>query len=143
MRCRMGIHLQRLGLLVLSALATVNLWTGGPLAAIWLGSRIQGDTTQLKMESVFGIVVILGAISFGLLKLLTWSRARYDELGGKEAVRRRSPWLRSMRGEREEDIHAATPMNAVDKVVMGGVILAVLAFEVWFFFFSGSSLPNQ
>jgi hypothetical protein len=95
------------------------------------------------MESVFGIILILGIVSFGLLKLLTWSRALYDELGGVEASRRRAPWMRSMRGERDEDLHAQAPMNAIDKVVMAGVFLAVIAFEVWFFFFSGSSLPNQ
>jgi hypothetical protein len=140
----MTIHLQRTGLMVLAALATVNLWTGGPLFAIWFGSRvIQGDSSQLKMESVFGIILILGIVSFGLLKLLTWSRALYDELGGVEASRRRAPWMRSMRGERDEDLHAQAPMNAIDKVVMAGVFLAVIAFEVWFFFFSGSSLPNQ
>jgi hypothetical protein len=135
-------YLQRLGLLTLSALATVNLWTGGPLLAIWIGSRIQGGTTQLKMESVFGIIVILGLISWALLRVLAWSRAKYDEVSGKEATTRRSPWLRSMRGERDDDVHASQPMNAVDKVVMIGVVLAILAFEVWFFFFSGSSLPN-
>lgn len=139
----MTTHLQRVGLLIVSALATVNLWTGGPLLSIWIGSRIQGDTTQLKMEAVFGIIAILIAISIGLLKLLAWSRARYDELSGKEAARRRAPWMRSMRGERAEDLHQAQPMNAVDKMVMAGVILAALAFETWFFFFSGSSLPNQ
>ena len=140
----MTVHLQRVGLLIISALATVNLWTGGPLFAVWFGSRvIQGDSSQLKMESVFGIIAILGLVSFGLLKLLTWARAKYDELGGVEASVRRAPWMRSMRGERDTDLHAQAPMNAVDKVVMGGVILAFLAFEVWFFFFSGSSLPSQ
>jgi hypothetical protein len=139
----MSTHLQRLGLLILTALATVNLWTGGPLLAIWLGAQIQGDTTQLKMEAVFGIIVILGVISYLLLRILTWSRGRYDEVTGAEVAQRRAPWMRSMRGERDEDIHAAQPMNAVDKVVMGCVVLAILVFEVWFFFFSGSSLPQQ
>jgi hypothetical protein len=140
----MTVHLQRLGLLTIAALATVNLWTGGPLFAVWFGSRvIQGDSSQLKMESVFGIIAILGLVSFGLLRLLTWARAKYDDVTGVEASVRRAPWMRSMRGEREEDIHASAPMNAIDKIVMLGVILAVIAFEVWFFFFSGSSLPNQ
>jgi hypothetical protein len=138
----MTVHLQRLGLVILSAVAAVNLWTGGPLLAIWIGSRIQGDTTQLKMEAVFGIIVILGVISWALLRVLAWSRAKYDEVSGKEVTMRRSPWLRSMRGERDEDLHAGQSMNVVDKIVMAAVVLAILAFEVWFFFFSGSSLPN-
>ena len=140
----MSVHLQRLGLIIITALATVNLWTGGPLFAVWFGSKvIQGDSSQLKMESVFGIIVILGIVCFGLLKVLTWARAKYDELSGVEANVRRAPWMRSMRGERDADIHAQTPMNAVDKMVMACVVLAIIAFEVWFFFFSGSSLPQQ
>jgi hypothetical protein len=140
----MSVHLQRLGLVIVSALATVNLWTGGPLFAIWFGAKvIQGESSQLKMESVFGIIVILGIVSFLLLRVLTWARAKYDEVSGKEATVRRAPWMRSMRGEREEDIHAQTSMNAVDKVVMFCVVLAIVAFEIWFFFFSGSSLPQQ
>ena len=140
----MSVHLQRVGLLIVAALATVNLWTGGPLFAVWFGSKvIQGDSSQLKMESVFGIILILGIVSYLLLRLLTSARAKYDELTGKEASVRRAPWMRSMRGERDEDIHAQSPMNAVDKVVMLGVIAAVIAFEIWFFFFSGSSLPQQ
>ena len=34
----------------------------------------------------------------------------------------------------------APPMTATDYVVVGVVILAIAAFEVWFFFFAGSSL---
>ena len=135
--------MKRIGLLIISALATVNLWTGGPIAALWIGSRIQGDTTQLKMEAVFGVLVALGLICFGLLKALTWARHEYDVVIGAEIHKRRAPWMRSMRGERDEDLHAQSPAYAVDKVVMIGVVLAVLAFEVWFFFFSGSSLPQQ
>jgi hypothetical protein len=136
------VRLQRLGLVTVSALAAVNLWTGGPLLALWLGSRVQGGSTQLRMEAVLAIIVALIAISVGLLKVLAVTRARYDELSGIPATKRRTPWLRSMRGERDEDMHSATPINAVDKIVMVGVVLAIVAFEIWFFFFSGSSLPN-
>lgn len=135
--------MNRIALLVVSALATVNLWTGGPVAALWIGAQIQGDTTQLKMEALFGVIVALGFISYGLLRVLTWARHRYDEVTGAEINKRRAPWMRSMRGERDEDVHAQTPANAVDKIVMAGVVIAVLAAEVWFFFFSGSSLPQQ
>jgi hypothetical protein len=138
----MTVRLQRVGLLSLAAVAAVNLWTGGPLLSIWLGSRVQGGSTQLRMESVLVIIVALIAISMALLKVLAVSRAKYDELSGVVARQRRTPWLRSMRGERDEDLHSATPTSAVDKIVMIVVVLAIIAFEIWFFFFSGSSLPN-
>ena len=36
----------------------------------------------------------------------------------------------------------APPLNAVDYVVVSVVVLAVAAFEIWFFFFAGSSLRS-
>src|SRR5690349_2953743 len=36
------IRAMRLGLAGLTALLSVNLWTGAPLFAIWVGSRVQG-----------------------------------------------------------------------------------------------------
>ena len=34
-------------------------------------------------------------------------------------------------------------MSAPEKIVAACVIFGFLAFEVWFFFLAGSSLPNQ
>ena len=34
---------KRFLLAALMALLVLNLWTGGPLLALWLGSRVQGD----------------------------------------------------------------------------------------------------
>jgi hypothetical protein len=34
-------------------------------------------------------------------------------------------------------------MSTPEKVVAACVILGVMAFEVWFFFLAGSSLPHQ
>ena len=45
-----------------------------------------------------------------------------------------------MSGARTGKGAEAPPLTAVDYVVVGVVILAVAAFEVWFFFFAGSSL---
>ena len=36
----------------------------------------------------------------------------------------------------------APPLTATDYVVVGVVVLAIAAFEVWFFFFAGSSLRS-
>ena len=48
-----------------------------------------------------------------------------------------------MRGEREEDIRREVGISGVERVVILAVVGAALAFEIWFFFFAGSSLPNQ
>jgi len=36
----------------------------------------------------------------------------------------------------------ALRISAVERIVVLAVVAAVLAFEVWFFFFAGSSLPS-
>jgi hypothetical protein len=48
-----------------------------------------------------------------------------------------------MRGERETDIRRKHGVSPVERIVVISVVAAVLAFEIWFFFFAGSSLPNQ
>jgi hypothetical protein len=75
---------------------------------------------------------------------LTWLNAKYDELTGRPpAARQTSPWLRSMRDERESEVRQKYGISAVERIVVASVTAAVLAFEVWFFFFAGPSLPAQ
>ena len=57
------------------------------------------------MTAVFSVVVVLAALVFLLARVLTWINAKYDDLTGRHpAARYTSPWLRSMRDEREEDV---------------------------------------
>ena len=74
---------------------------------------------------------------------LTWLNARYDDLSGRPAAARQtSPWLRSMRDEREHDVREKYGISGVERIVVICAVAGVLAFELWFFFFAGSSLPN-
>lgn len=135
--------LKRLGLVIASALVSINIWTGAPLLAVWIGSKVQGSFTTLSMGAVFSVIAVLAVAVMGLAWLLAQINGAYDHLVGREpAARQTSPWLRSMRGEREEDIREKHGMSAVERVVVFSVIAAVLVFEIWFFFFAGSSLPN-
>ncbi len=134
---------KRIGLVAASALVSINIWTGAPLLAVWVGSKVQGSLSALSMTAVFTVIVVL-AVTVGLLAwLLTWINAGYDELVGRPAAARQtSPWLRSMRDEREQHVRAKYGISAVERIVVVSVVIAVLAFEVWFFFFAGSSLPQ-
>jgi hypothetical protein len=135
--------LKKIGLVTASALCSINLWTGAPLFAVWVGSKVQGNLNNLSMTAVFSVVGVLAATVFLLALVLTWLNAKYDELTGRPpAARQTSPWLRSMRDEREENVRRKYGISAVERVVVVSVVAAVLAFEVWFFFFAGSSLPN-
>jgi hypothetical protein len=135
--------LKKIGLVTASALCSINLWTGAPLFAVWVGSKVQGNLNNLSMTAVFSVVAVLAATVFLLALVLTWLNAKYDQLTGRPpAARQTSPWLRSMRDEREENVRRKYGISAVERVVVVSVVAAVLAFEVWFFFFAGSSLPN-
>jgi hypothetical protein len=136
--------LKKIGLVTASAICSINLWTGAPLFAVWVGSKVQGNLNNLSMTAVFSVIVVLAVMVFLLAFLLTWINAKYDELTGRPpAARQTSPWLRSMRDEREEDTRRKFGISAIERVVVVTVVAAVLAFEVWFFFFAGSSLPNR
>jgi hypothetical protein len=136
-------RVQRLALVIASALTSINIWTGAPLLAVWVGSQVQAAQDRLSMTALFAVVVTLAVTVFALAWVLAWINGRYDELTGRsQEARYTSPWLRSMRGEREVDIRRKHGISAVERVVVVSVVGAVLAFEVWFFFFAGSSLPN-
>jgi Na+-transporting methylmalonyl-CoA/oxaloacetate decarboxylase gamma subunit len=136
--------LKKMGLVTASALCSINLWTGAPLFAIWVGSKVQGSFNTLGMTAVFSVVAILAITVFGLGYVLTWLNAKYDELTGRPAAARQSsPWLRSMRDERDDTIQRKYGIGGVERVVVICAVAGVLAFELWFFFFAGSSLPNQ
>lgn len=119
------------------------MWTGAPLLAVWVGSQVQAAQNGLSMTALLAVVATLAVTVFLLAVLLARINGRYDQLSGRpQKARQTSPWLRSMRGEREEDIRRESGISGIERVVLIAVILAVLAFEVWFFFFAGSSLPN-
>jgi hypothetical protein len=136
--------LKKIGLVAASALCSINIWTGAPLLAVWVGSQLQKDATSLSMTAVFSVVVVLAAMVFALAWVLSQINAAYDDLTGRpEEARRTSPWLRSMRDEPEADVRRKYGISAVERVVVVTVVGAVLVFEIWFFFFAGSSLPAQ
>ena len=137
------LTLKRLALVIATALATVNAWTGAPLLAVWIGSQVQPERL-VTMLGVVTVVASLAAFEFLLVWALTWLNAKYDELTGRPRIATQtSPWHRAKRGDRVEDIRSRYGISAPEKVVAAGVVAGVLAFEIWFFFFAGSSLPSS
>jgi hypothetical protein len=134
--------IKRIFLAIGTTLCSINIWTGAPLLAVWAGSRVVPDS-GLSMGAVFLVLLVL-CVSVGILGFaLTWMNARYDALTGRpHAARRQSPWMRSMRGEREEFERDRHRLSALEMIVVLAAVVAVVGFEVWFFFFAGSSLPN-
>ena len=133
---------KRIALAAATMLVSVNIWTGFPLLAVWVGSQVAGES-GLSMGALFAVVAVLAvSVTAGVIAL-AWLSARYDELSGRpQAQRRTSPWMRSMRGEREEHAKKRQGVSGIERIVVISVVAAVGAFEVWFFFFAGSSLPQ-
>jgi hypothetical protein len=126
----------------LMAVLALNIWTGGPLLAIWIGSRVQGEGPP-TMSAVVVVVVALGAISFGLYQALQATSRAYDRATGVTAgPRTPAPWLRSMRDERAHQPGIASHLSMAERILVIVVIAAFAAFEVWFFFFAGSSIGS-
>jgi hypothetical protein len=125
------------------ALATLNLWTGGPLLALWIGSRLQGEGGP-SMLAVGVAAVSLGLISYVLVRLLARLDAAYGRITGRPtSVTRHVPWLRSMRGERPHVQKHARELSPLEVVLIVSVVTVVLLFEVWFFFYSGSPIDQR
>jgi hypothetical protein len=136
-------RLKRVLLAIGVIVVSVNVWTGSPLLAVWVGSKVAG-TSGASMGAIGVVIVVLAATSIGLTLLLTRLSHAYDELTGRPAAARRtSPWLRSMRGEREVEARRRAGISPIERLVVVSVVAAVVAFEIWFFFFAGSSLPNS
>src|SRR3982750_1230263 len=110
---------KKIALVAGSALCSINLWTGAPLLAVWIGSKVQGNLNNLSMTAVFSVIVVLAACVFALAFCLTWLNAKYDEVTGRPAAARHtSPWLRSMRDEREHDIRQKYGISGIERVVV-------------------------
>lgn len=129
----------RIGLASLTALLSVMLWTGAPLLSIWVGAQVQGGT-GLTMSAVGTVIGVL-ALSVTLIVIaLVRVEAAYKFFSGEQVEKKRTaPWMRSLRDERPE-LAEKRPLTGFEKGLVAAVVTGALAFEVWFFFFAGSSI---
>jgi hypothetical protein len=124
-----------------AALVSVNIWTGGPLLALWIGSRI--PQTGLSFWAVAMVVVSMVVIETILVFLLGALNTGYERLSGAPpAKRQRASWLRAMSdtGSAGGPVEAERPLSTVERVLVVNVVAAAILFEVFFFFFAHISL---
>src|SRR5688500_2727028 len=117
------------------ALAAINIWTGAPLLAVWVGSRVASSATSVTMGPVLLVIVVLFVTCLGLTSALGWTSTRYDaRVGRPRTVKRHGSWLRSARGERVNwERERGGGVTALERMLVSMVVLAFLAFEAWFF----------
>ena len=134
---------RRLALSAATAFLAVNIWTGAPLFALWVGSEVVGEK-QLTFGAVFIVVLVLGILVLLMALALAKLNATYDRLIGRPSRERRLTWLRSMRDEDwRVELHRRVGTTALEWIVMASVCIAVITFIVWFFVFAGSPLPSS
>jgi hypothetical protein len=136
-------RLKRAGLLAAMTALTLNVWTGSPLAALWVGSRIarSGPPT---MGPIVVVAVCLCVFSFVLLRVLRVLGTAYDRATGRApTVREHVPWLRSLRGERPFEAGPEYSLSVLEILLCAMVIVVLVIFEYWFFFLSESSIDER
>ena len=125
-------------LIVLMAIGSILLWLGIPVGWLYLVSRLV-SSSQPSMGPYLLLIVGIPASMIVVGKALSKLNRVYGEVTGTTpTMRARSPWMKSMRGERD----SGRPRSVLDVVMVWSVALALLCFGVWFFAFAGSSLPT-
>ena len=133
------VTLKRAALAAATAFIAVNIWTGCPLLALWVGSQVEAGR-PLSMAAVGAVVGVLGVLELVMLVALTWLSNIYDRLTGRPRAERRATWLRSMRAEAEGHVSQKVGITRLERIVMINVYVAVIALLAWFFIFAGSPL---
>jgi heme/copper-type cytochrome/quinol oxidase subunit 2 len=116
------------GVLVLLMMlgAGLVLWIGVPLGWLYVGSQVQGATGSVG--TAIGVMLVGVVVSIvAVVPMLGWLNRKHLEL----------------RAARGLDTHGQTALEAVMTV---SVLVAVLAFVVWFFVIAGpgpSLAPRQ
>jgi hypothetical protein len=138
------VRLERVALVAGMAVASISLWTAAPLLGLWVGSRV-APSSGISMGAIAVVVATIGVACWALVRALGWMGRSYDDLTGRTAtVRRHTPWLRSMSGEREHGTPGAEAhLTPLEYILVIAVLLAYVVFEVWFFFFSSSPIDQR
>jgi len=122
-----------------TAFLSINLWTGSPLLALWVGSEA-ADQQTLSMMAVFVVVLVLAVLTLAISVSLLWLETRYRVLVGLSPRESRLTWLRAFNAQGEAV--RQVQMSLLERIVTVVVYFAVIALIVWFLFFAGSPLPS-
>ncbi len=113
---------------------------GIPLAWIWLASQLAG--TKKDLTPSLALFIATGIIVSYWLALLvgSWLRARTSDPAEERARVRHSSWNRSFRDSPRPENQRVDP---VERIFIAVGVIAIIAFEIWFFFYAGDPLPSQ
>jgi hypothetical protein len=124
-----------------AAIASINIWTGAPLLALWLGSHV-APSRGLSFAAVVCVVVGLAAMETILLGVLSRLNQMYARLTGAPLERRRSTWLLSLGDGESRYSPSQQSLTVIERILAVNVAVAGVIFEIWFFFFAQMPAPG-
>jgi hypothetical protein len=124
-----------------TAFLAINLATGAPLFALWVGSEAVGGQL-LSMAAVGVVVIVLAALEVAMAFAIMWLDREYKQLTGHPLRENRLTWLRPMNNQ-GESVGLGIRLDLLERIVMASVCLAVVGLVVFLVFFaSASPLPR-
>ena len=125
------------------AVVTFNIWTGGPLLALWIGSRVQGSGPP-SMLAVGLAAISLGVISYVMVRLLAAHRRRVRPHDRSRLEREPSRAVAAQHARRAAPpAESRAELSPLEVILIACVVLVVALFEVWFFFYSASPIDQH
>jgi hypothetical protein len=131
----LSANLKRVAMAGLTALVTVNVWTGCPLLALWVGSRAVG-TGDLSMAAVVVVLVVLGLLELAMMLVLAWLTGVYDELIGLQRPEQSATWIRRLCAPESAGLNRRLRITTLEGIVVINVYVAVTTLVVWYLFFA-------
>jgi hypothetical protein len=124
--------LKRATMAAVTALATVNVWTGCPLLALWVGSRAVG-AHDLSMGAIVVVLIVLALLEGAMLMLLAWLSSVYDDLIGLRRSESELTWIRRLCAPPQAPgARRRLELTSVEGVVVINVYVAVVALIAWY-----------
>lgn len=130
--------------IVLTAIVSVGMAFGVPLAWLYIGSQLQGDTGATEVSFSVAMITLAGIIAtyVFILWVAGWAQSRLPQPGNDDrAGAHRAPWMRSMRDTPHR--HGEDDLTVIERTFVVTTMMAFVAFLLWFAFIAGSPLPNQ
>jgi hypothetical protein len=138
---RRSMALKRAAMASVTALVTVNIWTGCPLLALWVGSQAVGQRT-LSMAAVGVVLVALGGLEFAMLIALAWLTSIYDELIGRPRAEPQAGWLRNLcKPQADGHLSRKVGITSLEGIVVINVYVAVITLVMWYVLFAPHPAP--
>jgi hypothetical protein len=132
---RRSATLKRVAMAALTALVTVNVWTGCPLLALWVGSRAVG-AAELSMLAIVVVLVVLGLLELAMLLVLAWLTDVYDELIELQRPEQSATWIRRLCAPESAGLNRRLRITTLEGIVVINVYVAVTTLVVWYLFFA-------